>query len=196
MDHTIVAFGDGNTRFYLGDEGCCGPLELAWPAQMADILCALGVKAEVRNEGYPGEPAAFARAEFERVARGADLCVVGFGLDDIRRLERTMSFYLSEMEDVIRQAEELDLALIVLGIPWFDEDFGGALVQTRLPKWNGALQELCERYHVPFVDLYTSFGTNVERWYCEKRTPRRHLSAAGQRRVAEMVLPLALQALK
>ena len=107
-----------------------------------------------------------------------------------------MSFYLSEMEDVIRQAEELDLALIVLGIPWFDEDFGGALVQTRLPKWNGALQELCERYHVPFVDLYTSFGTNVERWYCEKRTPRRHLSAAGQRRVAEMVLPLALQALK
>ena len=84
MDHTIVAFGDGNTRFYLGDEGYCGPLELAWPAQMADILCALGVKAEVRNEGYPGEPAAFARAEFERVARGADLCVVGFGLDDIR----------------------------------------------------------------------------------------------------------------
>ena len=192
MARVIVAFGDGNTRYFLGDENQSGPYELAWPAQMEDILLALGVKVKVRNEGRPGEPAAAARASFAEVIRGADLCVVGFGMEDIRHLERTMAFYLSEMEDVLRQGKSMGVPIILLGIPWFDEDWGGALVQGRLPKWNEGLRLLSETYRVPFIDLYEALGDDPDRWYSEKKTPRHSFSAAGQRRVAEIVLPAVL----
>lgn len=192
MDYTIVAFGDGNTRFYQGDTGACGAEAEAWPAQLEAIMLALGMKATVRNAGFPGEPAAFGRARFEQYAGMADLCVVGFGLEDIRHMERTMAFYLSEMEDILYQAKALGIKLIVLGIPWFDENWGGAVAQTRLPKWNAALWELCDRHGVPFLDLNAAFRDDPERWYGERRTPRRSLSAAGQRRLAQMVLPLVM----
>lgn len=195
MERSIVAFGDGNTRYYLGDEGKCGPLNMAWPAQMEGIMLALGVKARVRNEGRAGEPAAAARAGFAEAIRGADLCVVGFGSEDIRHPERTMALYLSEMEDVLRQGRSMGAGVVMLGIPWFDEHWAGALAQTRLPKWNEGLRALCESYNVPFVDLCAPFQDDPDRWYNERVTPRRSLSAAAQRRVAELVLPIVLDSI-
>lgn len=154
-----MALGDGNTRYFLGDEGKCGPLEQAWPAQMEAILAALGAKTVVRNEGVPGETAADARETFAARSAGAKLCVLGFGMEDIRRPERTMAAYLAEMEDMFRQAREQGVRLIVLGIPWFDKNYAGELVQTRLPKWNAGLSRLCEEAGIPFVDLYRPWGT-------------------------------------
>lgn len=196
MNRTIVALGDGNTRYFLGDEGKCGPLEQAWPAQMEAILAALGAKAAVRNEGVPGETAADGRENFAARSAGARLCVLGFGMEDIRRPERTMAAYLDEMEDMFRQAREQGTWVIALGIPWFDKNYAGELVQSRLPKWNAGLSQLCEERNVPFVDLYQAFRDDPDRWYGERKLPRHNLSAAGERKVAEMVLPWALRMLR
>ena len=196
MNRTIVALGDGNTRYFLGDEGKCGPLELAWPAQLEAILAALGTRTAVRNEGVPGETAADAREKFAARSAGAKLCVLGFGMEDIRRPERTMASYLEEMADMFRQARERNVGVITLGIPWFDRNYAGELVQTRLPKWNAGLHGLCRDAGVPFVDLYHTLGDDPDRWYGERRPPRHNLSAAGERRVAEMVIPLALRMLR
>ena len=192
MNRTIVALGDGNTRYFLGDEGKCGPMEQAWPAQMEAILAALGAKTAVRNEGVPGETAADAREKFAARSAGAKLCILGFGMEDIRRPERTMASYLAEMADMFRQAKEQGMGVIALGIPWFDKNYAGELVQTRLPKWNAGLSRLCEESGVPFVDLYQVLGDDPDRWYGERKLPRHNLSAAGERKVAELVLPLAL----
>ena len=196
MNRTIVALGDGNTRYFLGDEGKCGPMEQAWPAQMEAILAALGAKTAVRNEGVPGETAADAREKFAARSAGAKLCILGFGMEDIRRPERTMVSYLAEMEDMFRQAREQGMGIIALGIPWFDKNYAGELVQTRLPKWNAGLSRLCEACGVPFVDLYQALGDDPDRWYGERKLPRHNLSAAGERKVAELVLPLALRMLQ
>ena len=42
------------------------------------------------------------------------------------------------------------------------------------------------------MDLYTPFKDDPERWFNERTTPKRHLSAAAQTRVAELLLPLVL----
>ncbi|WP_294553665.1 SGNH/GDSL hydrolase family protein [uncultured Pseudoflavonifractor sp.] len=196
MNRTIVALGDGNTRYFLGDEGKCGPLEQAWPAQMEAILAALGAKAAVRNEGVPGETASDGRENFAARSAGAKLCVLGFGMEDIRRPDRTMAAYLDEMADMFRQAREQGTWIIALGIPWFDKNYAGELVQSRLPKWNAGLSQLCEERNVPFVDLYRAFRDDPDRWYGERKLPRHNLSAAGERKVAEMVLPWALRMLR
>ena len=38
MSYQIVAFGDSNTRYYLGDTGTPGPLGGACPPQMGEVV--------------------------------------------------------------------------------------------------------------------------------------------------------------
>ena len=68
----------------------------------------------------------------------------------------------------------------------------GPELQARLPIWNESLSSLCDQLNIPFVDLYTPFKDDPERWFNERTTPKRHLSAAAQTRVAELLLPLVL----
>ena len=46
------------------------------------------------------------------------------------------------------------------------------------------------------MDLYQALGDNPDRWYGERELPRHNLSAAGERKVAELVLPLVLRMLR
>ena len=104
--------------------------------------------------------------------------------------------FLSEISDVLDQAAELQMPLILLGIPWFSEELAGPELQNRLPIWNESLSSLCDQLNIPFVDLYTPFKDEPGRWFNERTTPKRHLSAAAQTRVAELLLPLILEQLE
>lgn len=196
MSVQIVAFGDSNTRYYLGDTGTPGPLEEAWPAKLETMLRARGVDAAVKNEGHPGVQADYAMEHFPAATAGADLCILGFGTNDAKKLEVPLGEFLSEISDVLDQAVELQMPLILLGIPWFSEELAGPELQNRLPIWNESLSSLCDQLSIPFVDLYTPFKDEPERWFNERTTPKRHLSAAAQTRVAELLLPLVLRALE
>lgn len=190
MRKQIVAFGDSNTRFWYGDTGEPGPAEQAWPAVLEGLLRDRGLDVAVRNEGYPGEQMDFAMANFGEKTAGADLVVLGFGTNDAKKLEVPLGEYLSELSDVLDQAAEGGMALIVLGIPWFEETLAGAELQARLPIWNEALASLCSQLGLPFVDTYTAFKDDPQRWFNERETPKRHLSAQAQRRLAELVAAL------
>ena len=192
MSYQIVAFGDSNTRYYLGDTGTPGPLEEAWPAKLEAMLRAKGVDAVVKNEGQPGVQADYAMERFPSATAGADLCILGFGTNDAKKLEVPLGEFLSEISDVLDQAAESGMPLIMLGIPWFSELVAGPELQARLPIWNESLSSLCDQLNIPFVDLYTPFKDDPERWFNERTTPKRHLSAAAQTRVAELLLPLVL----
>lgn len=196
MSYQIVAFGDSNTRYYLGDAAAPGPLEEAWPAKLEAMLRARGVEAAVKNEGHPGVQADYAMERFSDVAAGADLCILGFGTNDAKKLEVPLGEFLSEISDVLDQAAEIQMPLILLGIPWFSEELAGPELQNRLPIWNESLSSLCDQLSIPFVDLYTPFKDEPERWFNERTTPKRHLSAAAQTRVAELLLPLILEQLE
>lgn len=196
MSVQIVAFGDSNTRYYLGDTGTPGPLEEAWPAKLETMLRARGVDAAVKNEGHPGVQADYAMEHFPAATAGADLCILGFGTNDAKKLEVPLGEFLSEISDVLDQAAEIQMPLILLGIPWFSEELAGPELQNRLPIWNESLSSLCDQLSIPFVDLYTPFKDEPERWFNERTTPKRHLSAAAQTRVAELLLPLVLRALE
>ena len=196
MSVQIVAFGDSNTRYYLGDTGTPGPLEEAWPAKLETMLRARGVDAAVKNEGHPGVQADYAMEHFPAATAGADLCILGFGTNDAKKLEVPLGEFLSEISDVLDQAAEIQMPLILLGIPWFSEELAGPELQNRLPIWNESLSSLCDQLSIPFVDLYTPFKDEPERWFNERTTPKRHLSAAAQTRVAELLLPLVLEQLE
>ena len=196
MSVQIVAFGDSNTRYYLGDSGTPGPLEEAWPAKLETMLRARGVDAAVKNEGHPGVQADYAMEHFPAATAGADLCILGFGTNDAKKLEVPLGEFLSEISDVLDQAAEIQMPLILLGIPWFSEELAGPELQNRLPIWNESLSSLCDQLSIPFVDLYTPFKDEPERWFNERTTPKRHLSAAAQTRVAELLLPLVLEQLE
>lgn len=196
MSVQIVAFGDSNTRYYLGDTGTPGPLEEAWPAKLETMLRARGVDAAVKNEGHPGVQADYAMEHFPAATAGADLCILGFGTNDAKKLEVPLGEFLSEISDVLDQAAELQMPLILLGIPWFSEELAGPELQNRLPIWNESLSSLCDQLNIPFVDLYTPFKDEPGGWFNERTTPKRHLSAAAQTRVAELLLPLVLRALE
>lgn len=196
MSYQIVAFGDSNTRYYLGDTGTPGPLEEAWPAKLEAMLRAKGVDVAVKNEGHPGVQADYAMEHFPDATAGADLCILGFGTNDAKKLEVPLGEFLSEISDVLDQAVEAGMPLIMLGIPWFSELLAGPELQNRLPIWNESLSSLCDQLNIPFVDLYTPFKGDPEQWFNERTTPKRHLSAAAQTRVAELLLPLVLSELE
>lgn len=157
---------------------------------------AEGLEATVKNEGHPGEQMDFAMAQFQRRAGAADLCILGFGTNDVKKLEMGLGLYLAELSDVLDQAKAGGVPVIVLGMPWFDADLAGAEVQARLPVWNGATERLCQEWAIPFVNLYEAFRGDPDRWYNERATPKRHLSVEGQETVARLVLPLALKLLR
>ena len=101
MSYQIVAFGDSNTRYYLGDTGTAGPLEDAWPARLEALLRDRGRDVAVKNEGHPGIQADFAMEHFDAATKGADLCVLGFGTNDAKKLEVPLGEFLSEVSDVL-----------------------------------------------------------------------------------------------
>ena len=192
MSYQIVAFGDSNTRYYLGDTGTPGPLEDAWPAKLEGLLRARGRDVQVENQGRPGVQADFAMERFSEAAAGASLCILGFGANDVKKLEVHLGEFLSEISDVLDQAADAHLPLILLGIPWFSQEAAGPELQARLPVWNESLSSLCDQLSIPFVDLCAPFRDGPERRCCGKSASQGCLSAQAHTKVAQLLLPLVL----
>lgn len=192
MAYRIVAFGDSNTCCCLGDTGGIGPLEDAWPAKLEGLLRARGRDVRVDNQGRPGVQADFAMEKFSEVTAGASLCILGFGSNDVKKLEVPLGEFLSEISDVLDQAADAHLPLILLGIPWFSREAAGPELQARLPVWNESLSSLCDQLSIPFVDLCAPFRDGPERRCCGKSASQGCLSAQAHTRVAQLLLPLVL----
>lgn len=192
MAYRIVAFGDSNTCCCLGDTGKIGPLEDAWPAKLEGLLRARGRDVQVENQGRPGVQVDFAMERFSEAAAGASLCILGFGSNDVKKLEVPLGEFLSEISDVLDQAADAHLPLILLGIPWFSQEAAGPELQARLPVWNESLSSLCDQLSIPFVDLCAPFRDGPERRCCGKSASQGCLSAQAHTKVAQLLLPLVL----
>ena len=192
MAYRIVAFGDSNTCCCLGDTGKIGPLEDAWPAKLEGLLRARGRDVQVENQGRPGVQADFAMERFSEAAAGASLCILGFGSNDVKKLEVPLGEFLSEISDVLDQAADAHLPLILLGIPWFSQEAAGPELQARLPVWNESLSSLCGQLSIPFVDLCAPFRDGPERRCCGKSASQGCRSAQAHTKVAQLLLPLVL----
>lgn len=179
----FTAFGDSNTRYWLGPLGGPGPLSLAWPARLEQMLRQEGTEVVLRNEGWPGGQTAFARREFLHLTAGSDGAILAFGTNDIKLPEATLKEYLEHMEAILRKNG--GRPLLVLSILWFDYGYGFFGSQARLPEWNRALAGLCRRYGVPFWDTTPRFEGRTA-WYND--SPPHHLNAIGQEVLAEEVL--------
>ena len=179
----LVAFGDSNTRYWLGDEGWPGPLEDSWPLLLEGLLRSKGREVTVVNEGWPGGETAFAHRKFTHLTGGADGVILAFGTNDIKLPESRLEDYLAHMEGIFRANGERPL--LVLSILWFARGYGFYRSQERLPQWNGALARLCRDYGVAFWDTTERFRDHTE-WYNDH--PPHHLNAQGQRVLAEEVL--------
>ena len=192
MAYRSVAFGDSNTCCCLGDTGKIGPLEDAWPAKLEGLLRARGRDVQVENQGRPGVQGDFAMERFSEAAAGASLCILGFGSNDVKKLEVPLGEFLSEISDVLDQAADAHLPLILLGIPWFSQEAAGPELQARLPVWNESLSSLCDQLSIPFVDLCAPFRDGPERRCCGKSASQGCLSAQAHTKVAQLLLPLVL----
>ncbi len=178
----LIAFGDSNTRYWLGDVGEPGSLRQAWPARLEDALRAEGKEAAVVNEGWPGGETAFARARFSTLTAGFDGVILAFGTNDIKLPQSRLEDYVADLEDILRRNGSRPL--LVLSVLWFGRGYGFYGSQDRLPVWNAAVRDLCARYHTPYWDTTSHFEGHTE-WYNDH--PVHHLNARGQQELARQV---------
>ena len=177
-----IAFGDSNTRYWLGAYSWPGPIEEAWPARLEGLCRAQGADLTVVNEGYPGEEIAFARAQFDGLTQGADRVILAFGTNNIKMPESTLEAYLSYLKRILEQNGQRPM--LVLSILWFGEGYGFPGAQERLPEWNGAIRELCGQYGALFLDTTEHF---LEQFQLYNDKPVRHLNSEGQALLAQLI---------
>lgn len=183
---TIVCYGDSNTRYYLGDSGISGSLSFAFSSfleiETAKIPILYG--SEVINAGNPGWTISQGLSNYSSNITGnnADIATIGFGTNDIKLAGSNLETYITDMETFINQLLDDDVLPIILGIPWFEESYGATPTeQKKLPIWNSRLMDLCNKYQVPFIDVYKMFTDNPDVWYNEVTTPKRHYSTKATR---------------
>ncbi len=186
----VSCYGDSNTRYYLGDQQKDGPDADSYPARLQGLLNAAG-KTDVRvlNCGYPDMQADFGVEHFaENVTdQKADVCILGFGTNNIRQPDADLDRYLEDFETLICRCRQAGVKTAALLIPWYAEGYCGLEGQQRIPLWNGALEKLCARYDVHLFDTYTPFAADPDRYFNETETPKRHYSPAATEEIARMV---------
>ena len=186
---TICCYGDSNTRYFYGDTQQDGPAEESYPAQLQALFRASGFdKVTVHNCGYPDEMSDFALAQYPAniTERGADICIYGFGTNDINKEDADLEEYLDNTALVFDQLQKQGVAGLSLLMPWFDEAYAGKAGQDRLPGWNSMLAQLCMVKNVMVLDTYTPFQADPARFFNEKLTPRRHYSKEACAVIAQM----------
>lgn len=187
----ISCFGDSNTRYFLGDEQIDGPAEDSYPAKLQQLFATAGYSnVTVLNNGYPDRQTDFALAQFDENTRNADLCILGFGTNNIRQPEADLSTYLREFCMLLKKCRAAGIETMALLIPWYSQDYAGVEAQERLPFWNRALAGLCAEAGVQIVDTYSLFQANPDLFFNERRTARRHYSPVATEVLARMIFDM------
>ena len=200
MTHTgwapnIVCYGDSNTRYYQGDSGTSGPYSMSYGAWL-DYLCGVNPSlygASVSINGFPGQTAQYGDANFAaNVPADKDVLVIGFGTNNVKLTNPSLSDYLASMQSIIAKALAQETAVIVLGIPWYDSTYGdeNQLSQDRIKVWNARLYRLCLDCGVFFVDTYNLTGKPDFNfvYFNEVSTNDRHYSPAATHPIAERIV--------
>lgn len=185
----ICCYGDSNTRYFLGDSQQNAPQEESYPAQLQALFRARGYgQVTVHNCGYPDMKSDFAVAQYPAnlTQRHGDVCIYGFGTNDIHAEDADVEEYLENTRTVFEQCRQQGISALSLLIPWFSEDYCGKAGQDRLPGWNALLAQLCMEKDVMLLDTFTPFQADPDRFYNEKATARRHYSREACRVIAEM----------
>lgn len=186
----ISCYGDSNTRYYLGDKQQDGPDADSYPAQLQALFRAAGKgDVTVLNCGYPDMQTDFAVQHFAEnvTAHNANVCILGYGTNNIRQPDADLKGYLADVESLLKSCAASGIKTASLLIPWYAEEYCGLEGQKRIPVWNEALSTLCARYNAHVFDTYTPFATDPARYFNETETPKRHYSPAATREIARMV---------
>ena len=178
----LAAFGDSNTRYWLGNEGVAGPLREAWPARLEALLRADGKEVTVSNKGWPGAGIALARSQVGRMTWNADAVILSFGTNDIKLPEAVLEDFIGSLDTILKANGSRPL--LVLSILWFGRGYGFSGSQDRLPEWNGAAEALCRQRGAHFWDTTSLFEGQLQ-FYNDH--PVHHLNGAGQARFAQSV---------
>ena len=185
----ISCYGDSNTRYYLGDRQQDGPDADSYPALLQALFRAAGKDdVTVLNCGYPDMQTDFGVQHFDEnvTAHGADVCILGYGTNNIRQPDADLDAYLAEFETMLKACKDAHIKAAALLIPWYAEDYCGLEGQKRTPVWNEALKALCARYGAYVFDTYTPFAADPARYFNETETPKRHYSPAATQEIARM----------
>ncbi len=189
----IVCYGDSNTRYYQAEStgNKTGPLCNAYGSQL-DILCSkypFLYGASVQTLGFPGERVQYGIDNFNLINPLTNFVVLGWGTNDIKLNNANMDNYLNSVVELFEKCIDADICPIMLGIPWFSDDYGdqGVLTQDRLKTWNASLYALCLECGVPFIDTYNLTRSNTD-FYFNESTTKRHYSVAATKQVAQKII--------
>lgn len=184
----ISCYGDSNTRFYLGDEQCDGPDADSYPHQLQELFRAGGfAHVAVVNNGYPDMQTDFALAHFDENTAGAQLCILGFGTNNIRQPDADLDSYLRDFGALFDRCHAAHIEPMALLIPWYSADYASPAAQRRLPVWNRALAGLCAEKGAQIIDVASLFSADPARFYNERRTAHRHFSPEAAGIIARMI---------
>ncbi len=167
----VTLFGDSIAAGYgLGPED-------GLASRLHDALAGLGVQAEVRNAGVPGDTSAGGRGRLDgAVRRDTAVCVVEFGGND-RRVGFPAAITAENLDAIVKRLKARGVAVILVGIG----DAERQAAQRQLADANGVLFD---------PDIFAGVGPAL------RQPDGVHPNAEGEKLIAAGLAPLVAQALR
>lgn len=188
----IVAYGDSNTRYYQGDTSTSGPIQNSYGLQLDTMLknSPLLAGGSVVVKGYPGQTASYGATNYDTIIipEDPDILIIAWGTNDIKVQYPDLDAYLANITTIITNAQSSGVMPIVLGIPWFYEQYGYNTwdSQALIPIWDEELRKLCLRYEVPYIDTWKMFKDDTDLFFNEAIV-KRHYSVEASKVLAQKI---------
>jgi acyl-CoA thioesterase-1 len=167
----VTLFGDSIAAGYglAPDDGLANRLR--------EALAGLGIQAEVRNAGVPGDTSAGGRGRLDgAVRRDTAVCVVEFGGND-RRMGFPASVTAENLDAIVKRLKARGVAVILVAIG----DAERQAVQRQVADANGVLFD---------ADFFAGVGPAL------RQADGIHPNVAGEKLIATGLAPLVAQALR
>lgn len=169
----VTMLGDSITAGYGLPPGQALPVQLKW------VLETLGITAEVRNAGVPGDTSAGGVGRVDvQVRDDTDVCVVALGAND-RARGYPASFTRNSLDLIIKRLKARRIGVVLAGV-------------TGAQDFNAIFPELAAENGIP---LYPDLMAGVSREAGLRQADGAHPNAAGARVIAERLAPVVAQAL-
>lgn len=179
----VVVLGDSITSGY----GLARPATESLPAQLKAALARLGRAVDVRNAGVTGDTAADALRRLDRsVPRGADLCLVALGGNDLLNgvdPARTRR----DLTAIVRRLKARRIKVLLAGMrapPILDPAYASA--------FDGLFAQVARTEGAAFYPFLLE-GVALDARYNQR--DRIHPNAEGVRRIAARLAPAVARAL-
>jgi len=167
----VALFGDSIAAGYglSTSEGLAHQLELA--------LAALGVAAQVRNAGVPGDPSTRGLARLDAsVRKGTALCIVEFGGND-QRLGLPPALTHEALDTIVKRLKARGVGVVMVGIG----DGARGSLQRQVAEENGVAL---------YPNLFAGVGAGM------RQIDGVHPNATGAKVIAKGLAPLVAEGLR